>query len=163
MTTEELLTKVESRLRGTDNPSLPPVDTMDAILRLGKERNDAIAEKMKISEKLGSLESRLEFLSAQKEEAEFNAKQSEDKAKEKEWLAHELANFIRDVANGIYEGRERSAANRVYDLNGSSIRKKRLKAYNFDSLAEARKEYAEVVADKPYDAEEFLAWLFSFA
>lgn len=162
MTTEELLTKVESRLRRTDNPSLPPEETMAAILELGKERDEAIVERIKISEKVGSLESRIEFLSSQKEEAEFNAKQAEDKAKEKEWLAHELAHFIRDVANGIYEGQERSAANRVYDLNGGSIRKKRLNVYNFDSLDEAKKAYAEETKE-PYEAERFLEWLFRYA
>lgn len=162
VTTEELLTKVESRLNKTDNPSLPPEETMAAILELGNEREEAIKERLSMSEKIGSLESRIQGAIEEKEEAYINAKNAYDKAKEQEWLAHELANFIKDVANGIYEGKERAAANRVYDLNGNSIKKKRLKAYTFDSLDEAKKVYAEEV-NKPYDAEEFLEWLFRFA
>lgn len=162
MNTEELLTKVESRYLGKDNPSLPPEETMLAILELGKEREQAIEERLKMSEKIGSLESRIEYLSGQKEEADVEIRKAQEKSKENEWLAHELSNFIRDLANGIYEGQERAAANRVYDLNGASIRKKRLKVYNFDSLTEAKKEYAEETK-KQYDSEEFLNWLFRFA
>ena len=162
MTTEELLTKVESRLNKTDNPSLPPEETMAAILELGREKDEAIKERLSVSEKVATLETKIEGLSAQKEEAEFNAKQAQDKAKEQEWIAHELANFVKCVANGIYVGQERAAANRVYDLNGGSIRKKRLNAYNFNSLDEAKKAYIEALIE-PYEAERFLEWLFQYA
>ena len=37
MTTEELLTKVESRLSKKGNPALPPEETLRAILDLGNE------------------------------------------------------------------------------------------------------------------------------
>lgn len=164
MTSEELLTKVENRLNRTDNPTLPPEETMRAILELGKEREDAIKEKLSMAEKVASLESRIENLNAQVEAAESKAEKAESKSKEQEWIAHELGKFVRDVANGLYAGQERAAANRVYDLNGGSITKKRLNCYTFDSLSEARRAYARTIPDSELlNLDAFEEWLFRFA
>ena len=162
MTTEELLNRVESRLNRTGNPSLPPDETMQAILELGKEREEAIKERIAAVERETSLANRIEYLSSEKEELEHKVLKAEDKAKEQEWVAFELAKFVKAVANGIYAGQERAAANRVYDLNANSITKRRLNCYSFDSLPEAKKKYAAIHPDKPEDVDAFLEWLFAF-
>ena len=167
MTTDELLTRVESRLNKTDNPPLPPEETMRAILELGRERDSSNNEKAGLYQEIAALKDRIEGALSQKEEAEFKQRQAEDRAKEQEWVAQELANFVKAVANRLFVGQEAAAAQRVYDLNGNSITKKRLKAYNFDSLDEAKKAYADFClssqTQKPYDADEFMDWLFRFA
>ena len=105
---------------------------------------------------------KIDALISQKEEAEFQLRQAKDEAKEQMWIARELGNFVRDIANSIYEGREVSAANRVYDLNRGSLKKKRLNAYNFDSLQEAKDAYAEHCKSEhiSFNEKAMLEWLF---
>lgn len=94
----------------------------------------------------------------QKDDAELQTKQAEDSAKEQAWIAHELGKFVSDTANGLYSGNERAAANRVYDLNKSSLRKKRLNAYNYETLEEAKSAYEKSESD-----DTFEVWLFTNA
>ena len=162
MTTEELLNRVTRRLNKTWNPTLPPEETMHSILELRKEKGTLKKENDDLRNEISVLNDRIDFISSQKEEAEFNSKRANEKVKEQEWIAHELANFIIEVANGIYQGKEPAAARRVYDLNSGSIRKRRLKAYNFDSSEEAKSAYAEETG-KEYNSEEFIEWIFRFA
>ena len=165
MTTSELIERVTMRLNGTGNPSLPPEETLRAILELGKERDSVLNEKLSIQDELEQQTAKNDVLVSQKEDAEFRAQQAEDEAKEQKWIAHELGNFIRDIANSIYVGHEVPAANRVYDLNKGSLKKKRLNAYNFDSLQEAKYAYANVCKEKgiPFDEINMLPWLFDYA
>lgn len=165
MTTTELIKRVEQRLNKTGNPSLPPEETLRAILELGKERDAALNEKHSIQDEIDQQTAKIDALVSQKEEAEFQARQAKDEAKEQMWIAHELGNFIRDVANSIYVGKEVSAANRVYDLNKGSLKKKRLNAYNYDSIQEAKDAYTEYCkgAGIPFDEINMLSWLFDYA
>ena len=165
MTSKELLNRVEQRLNNTGNPSLPPEETLQAIMNLGKEKNSIQQEKEKQSEEIAELKAKLESAISRMDDAEFHAKQAHDRAKEQEWIAHELGNFIKDVANSIYVGQEVAAANRVYDLNKGSLKKKRLNAYNFDSLQEAKDAYEKhcKVEGIPFDEINMLSWLFSYA
>lgn len=165
MTTTELIDRVDKRLNKTGNPSLPPEETLRAILELGKERDAAINEKLSIQDEIDQQMTKMDALVSQIEDAEVKARQAKDEAKEQMWIAHELGNFIRDIANSLYVGREVSAANRVYDLNKGSLKKKRLNAYNFDSLQEAKAAYAEYCGEKglPIDEKNMLSWLFDYA
>ena len=158
MTTEELLNRVESRYNRTGNPSLPPDETMAAILALAKERDEAIKKNLELTEKVGSLESRLEGVKEQKGDAEFRAKEAEAKAKEHEWVANQFANFVKGVANLMYEGQEVSAARRVYDLNSGSLKMKRLRMHGFDSLDKAKETYVSETGDA--ECKGILGWLF---
>lgn len=160
MTTEELLNRVEQRLNRTGNPSLPPEETMQAILALDKERETAQNECATLNEKVGSLQTQLDGAVAEKEDAEFKARQAESKAKEAEWVAGEMGKFIRDVANHIYEGQEISAAQRVYDLNKGNLTKKRIRANDFASATAAEEAYRLAYPNDAEIVRKFVDWLF---
>lgn len=153
MTTSELLERVDQRLSGKGNPSLPPEATLKAILTLGKQKDAANKEVEELRNKVAELSGRLDTTTMQKEDAEFQAKQARDAAKEQEWIAHELGNFIRDVANSLYVGKEVAAAQRVYDLNKGSLRKVRRNAYNYETVEEAQMDFVG-------DQDKFLEWLY---
>ena len=165
MTTSELIKRATERLNKTGNPPLPSEETLRAIIELGNERDAVLIEKLSIREELARKTAYVESLVSQKEEAKLRARRAEDEAKEQTWIAHELGNFVRDLANGVYEGGEMAAAKRVYDLNGGSIKKKRLNAYNFDSYEEAKDAYREHCKEDgiAFDEINMLPWLFDFA
>lgn len=162
MTTDELINRAEQRLNKTGNPSLPPEATLKAILDLGKERDAAQKEAALLYSKVAGLETNLASALTAKDDAEKLKLQADDETKEHEWIAHELGNFVRDIANGIYAGGEIAAANRVYDLNKGSLRKKRLNAYNYDSLQAAREAYRKhcLAEGLAFDEINMLEWLF---
>lgn len=112
-----------------------------------------------LQEQLRTLQSELDDTITAKRDAESRLKEAEEKAKSQEWLAQQLGTFVRDMSCGLYEGKEKAAAQRVYDLNKSSIRKRYLNAYKFDSLEEAKQGYIDAT-QKEADAEEVLKWLF---
>lgn len=163
MTTDELTYRAKERLSGTSNPSLPPEETLAAIIELGEERDSAREQQRSLEAEIGVLKGKLGMAEERLEESKFQQRRAEDDARNQGWLAQELGNFVRDVANRIYEGAEAAAAQRVYDLNASSIRKKRLNAYNYDSLDEAKQAYIATIKDMPFDNDGFNNWLFKFA
>lgn len=165
MTSRELLIRVEQRLNNTGNPPLPPEETLQAIINLGREKDVVSSEKKALSEEVAELKARVESDMSRMADAELRALQATDKAKEQEWIAHELGKFIRDVANGIYVGQEVPAANRVYDLNKGSLKKQRLNAYNYDSLDEAKEAYKRHCMEEglAFDEINMLQWLFDYA
>ena len=134
-------------------------------IQLGKERDEAKTKAVNLAEKVGELQAKATCAEAQRDEKEMESKRAMDSAKEQAWIAQELGKFVRDVSNGIYAGQEMAAAKRVYDLNSGSIKKKRLNAYNYDSLAEAREAYREHCKEEwlAFDENNMLPWLFDFA
>lgn len=165
MNTNELIERATERLNKTDNPLLPPEDTLSAIIQLGKERDEAKEKAVKLAGKVGELTARASFAEVKMSEANLESKKAKDFAKEQAWIAQELGKFVCDIANGIYAGQEIAAAKRVYDLNGGSIKKKRLNAYNFDSYEEAKDAYREHCKEDgiAFDEINMLPWLFNFA
>ena len=160
MTTSELIKRATERLNKTGNPPLPSEETLRAIIELGNERDAALNEKLSIMDELARKIAYVEGLVSQKEEAELRARHAEDEAKEQMWIAHELGNFVRDLANGMYEGGESAAAKRVYDLNGGSLRRIRRNAYNYETVDEAKKAFLRVNKGQPYSIDELLEWMF---
>lgn len=165
MTTKELVERATERLNKTGNPPLPPEETLSAIIQLGKDRDDAITKMHNLEEQLQEYKAKTEIAYNRMDDAEHECKKARDSAKEQGWLAQELGKFVRDISNGLYEGQEMAAAKRVYDLNSGSIKKKRLNAYNFDSLDEAKEAYHEHCLNQSmrYNEIEMLGWLFEYA
>lgn len=163
MTTDELISRATQRLGGTGNPPLPPEETLKAIIQLGNERTAATQDKAELETKVAELEMRLEVALREREDAEVAQRQAEAATKEQAWVAHELGKFIEDIANGMFAGQEMAAAKRVYDLNSSSLTRKRLNAFDYDSLEEARNAYVRQLKGAEYSPMDFLEWLFLFS
>ena len=165
MTNNELVQRATERLNKTGNPTLPPEETLTAIIQLGKDFKEANDKIRKLEEKVQEYAAKTEVAYNRMDDAEHEQKKAKDEAKNQAWVAQELGNFVRDVANGVYVGQEMAAARRVYDLNEGSIKKKRLNAYNFDSIQEAKETYAEYCkgAGIPFDEINMLPWLFDYA
>lgn len=165
MTTNELINRATERLNETGYPLLTQEETLSAIIQLGKERDEAKTKAVNLAEKVGELQARATWAEVQRDEMELESKRAMDSAKEQAWIAQELGKFVRDLSIGFYVGQEMAAAKRVYDLNGGSIKKKRLNAYNFDSLDEAKDAYQEYCKKEglAFNEINILPWLFDFA
>ena len=166
MTTEELLTKVESRLSKKGNPALPPEETLRAILDLGNELKLVKEELERIKDEKNRLDFQLSEANLKTKTAEIELEKALDNAKNYKWVANELGKFVRDIANRFYEGEEVSAARRVYDLNSDSFSKKRLNAYNYETKDEAWNAFVtwamtEDKSGKKIGYDWFHEWLFS--
>ena len=138
---------IENQIRGTLPVLLKQLDVSESTL----------ASKNQIIE---TLEARLAEADAKIATLELAKAKSEESAKEKSWLANELGKFVSDVANGIYEGQEMSAARRIYDLNSGSLNKRRINACNYESLADAEKAFAFMRGMEQYTSQDLLQWLF---
>lgn len=156
MTTDELLTKVQEKI-GT---MILPDETLQAILDLGKERDSARESVRAKEEEILALNTKVAVAEANVSQTEFAKEKAESFAKDQAWVANELGKFVRDIANGIYEGQEIAAARRVYDLNGSSLKKKHVNAADYESEEEARAAFEKQNMNQPYNTQEYLDWLF---
>lgn len=165
MTTDELLRYADERLSGMGNPPLPPKEMLSAIIAIGKELANAKKTITTLNDQIAEYRAKVEIARNRIDDAEFNTKKALDEMREQKWIAHELGKFISDVANGLYEDREIPAAQRVYDLNKSSLKKRRLNAYNYDSLEEAKAAYMDYCKQEKitYYETNLLGWLFSYA
>lgn len=164
MTTADLLARVEERFNRTGNPSLPPEETLKAILELGRELEEEKSTKFQYEDNMTALSGKLEEAKEQLSIEVKSREKAEDEARNQAWVAQELGNFVRGIANRQYEGTEVAAAQRVFDLNGSSLSKKRLNAYNYDSVKDAILGYRKARGLDPLAPEnlnDFHEWLFS--
>lgn len=157
MTTDELLTKVNEKI-GTMNL---PDETLQAILDLGKELDSARESVIAKEEEIIALNTKVAATEANVSQIEFSKVKAESIAKDQSWIANELGKFVSDIANGIYEGQEIAAARRVYDLNGSSLKKKHVNAADYESEEEARAAFEKQNMSQTYNMQDFLDWLFS--
>ena len=156
MTTDELLTKVQEKI-GT---MILPDETLQAILDLGKER-DSARESVRAKEyEIIALNTKIAATEANVSQIEFAKEKAESLAKDQAWIANELGRFVRNIATGIYEGYEIAAARRVYDLNGSSLKKKHVNAADYESEEEARAAFEKQNMNQQYNMQEYLDWLF---
>ena len=112
-------------------------------------------------EEIASLKAQLDSANSRIASAEFEKTKAEQDAKEKSWIANELGKFVSDVANGVYEGQEISAARRVYDLNGGSLNKRRINAAEYETEEEARVAFEKQFWSRTYNMNEYIDWLFS--
>ena len=156
MTSEEiveLLSEVIGKqITGTLYANLPGL-----LAKLGCSK-DVVAAK---DEEIASLKAQLDSANSRIATAEFEKTKAEQDAKEKSWIANELGKFVSDVANGVYEGQEISAARRVYDLNGGSLNKRRINAAEYETEEEARSAFEKQFWSRTYNMNEYLDWLFS--
>ena len=132
-------------------------ENLPELLKKLGTTSEEIASKNSVIEKL---EARLAEANARITELEFAKVKADDAAKEQAWIANELGKFVSDVANGFYEGQEIAAARRIYDLNGGSLKKKRINAAYFESDEEARAAFEEQFRSRNYSMKEYLDWLF---
>lgn len=156
MTSEEiveLLSQVIGKqITGTLYANLPGI-----LAKLGCSKEDIAAK----DEEIASLKAKLDFANSRIASAEFEKTKAEQDVKEKSWIANELGKFVSDVANGVYEGQEISAARRVYDLNGGSLNKRRINAAEYETEEEARAAFEKQFWSRTYNMNEYLDWLFS--
>lgn len=165
MTTDELIRRAYERLAGTSNPSLPPEETLSAIVALGKERDAKAIESDEKDSQITKLQARIDELQKECEKQKSLAAAASEDAKNNAWVAMELGLFVAGVANHQYDGTEAAAARRIYNLNSSSLRKKMLNGYAFDSYKEAKEAYEKKCKeeDLPFDDLNMLIWLYDYA
>lgn len=157
MTTDDLLKKVQEKIV----TMILPDETLQAILDLGKERDFARESVRAKEEEILALNTKVAAAEANVSQIEFAKGKAESLAKDQAWIANELGKFVSDIANGIYEGKEIAAARRVYDLNGSSMKKKHVNAADYESEEEARTAFEKQFVSQTYTMQEYLDWLFS--
>ena len=133
-------------------------ETLPELLKQLDVSESTLASKNQIIE---TLEARLAEADAKIATLELAKAKAEESAKEKSWLANELGKFVSDVANGIYEGKEIAAARRIYDLNGGSLKKKRINAAEYESEEDARIGYRKQYPMRSFEPLNFIVWLFS--
>ena len=158
MTQEELIETLSSSLN--ESMARQIGETLPELLKQVENTSEAVADK---NRDIATLEARLAKAEAKITETEFARTKAEEVAKEQAWVASELGKFVSDIANGFYEGEARAAAQRVYDLNGGSLKKQRINASNFETLEDAESAFARVRNGEKYNSEELLRWLFEFA
>ena len=133
-------------------------ENLPELMKQLEANSEELASKNKVIE---MLESRLAEANAKITEVEFARTKAEDSAKEQAWIANELGKFVSDVANGFYEGQEIAAARRIYELNGGSLKKKRINAADYETEEEARAAFEKQFWSQTYNIQEYLDWLFS--
>lgn len=133
-------------------------ENLPELLKQLEANSEELASKNKVIE---TLEARLAEANAKITEVEFARTKAEDSAKEQSWIANELGKFVSDVANGFYEGQEIAAARRIYELNGGSLKKKRINAADYETEEEARAAFEKQFWSQTYNMQEYLDWLFS--
>ena len=142
------------------------IQVNDLMKQLLPHLENSSEEVLRKNEEIASLKARLEGVNSRIAETDFARKQAEEEAKSQKWVANELGKFVRDVANGLYEGHEIAAARRVYDLNSGTLAKKRINACNYDSVEAAKEAFNKT--QPPDDSQSvqgyysgFLKWLWT--
>lgn len=158
MKTEEVIEQLGNILRGSITNAID--ETLPELLKQLDVSESTLASKNQIIE---TLEARLAEADDKIATLELAKAKAEESAKEKSWLANELGKFVSDVANGIYEGQEMTAARRIYDLNSGSLNKRRINACNYGSLADAEKAFAFMRGREQYTSQDLLQWLFELS
>jgi hypothetical protein len=80
----------------------------------------------------------------------------ERQLKEQTWIANQLGQFVKQLGAGLYEGLEKAAAKRLYDLNCTSLTKPLVNAFLYDTIEEAREAFANANV-----SGSFGDWLYS--
>ena len=156
MTSEEIIDRLGNVLCAGLSRGIR--ENLPELLKQLEANSEELASKNKVIE---TLEARLAEANAKITEVEFARTKAEDSAKEQAWIANELGKFVSDVANGIYEGQEIAAARRIYELNGGSLKKKRINAADYETEEEARAAFEKQFRHTNYSMKEYLDWLFS--
>ena len=156
MTSEEIIDRLGNVLCAGLSRGIR--ENLPELLKQLEANSEELASKNKVIE---TLEARLAEANAKITEVEFARTKAEDSAKEQAWIANELGKFVSDVANGIYEGQEIAAARRIYELNGGSLKKKRINAADYETEEEARAAFEKQFWSETYNMQEYLNWLFS--
>ena len=105
------------------------------VTELSEALDSALIEKMNEKDRADSLESQL---------------------KEQTWIANQLGQFVKELGAGLYEGQEKAAAKRLYDLNCNSLQRPIKNAFLFDTIDEAREAFANANV-----SGSFGDWLYS--
>lgn len=156
MTSEEIVGRM-SEILGRYVMESVGANLPEMIAQLDSSKGNIAAK----DEEIASLKAQLDSANSRIASAEFEKTKAEQDAKEKSWIANELGKFVSDIANGVYEGQEISAARRVYDLNGGSLNKRRINAAEYETEEEARAAFEKQFWSRTYNMNEYLDWLFS--
>ena len=156
MTSEEIIDRLGNVLCAGLSQGIR--ENLPELMKQFGATSEELASKNKVIE---TLEARLAEANAKITEVEFARTKAEDSAKEQAWIANELGKFVSDVANGFYEGQEIAAARRIYELNGGSLKKKRINAADYETEEEARAAFEKQFWSETYNMQEYLDWLFS--
>lgn len=115
--------------------------------------NERITElEHRVSELTGALDSALVDTMNEKSRAES----LEQQLREQTWVANQIGQFVKELAAGLYEGQEKAAAKRLYDLNCNSLQRPIKNAFMFDTIDEAREAFANAEV-----SGSFGDWLYS--
>jgi hypothetical protein len=156
MTSEEIVGRM-SEILGRYVMESVGANLPEMIAQLESSKENIAAK----DEEIASLKAQLDSANSRIASAEFEKTKAEQDAKEKYWIANELGKFVSDIANGVYEGQEISAARRVYDLNGGSLNKRRINAAEYETEEEARAAFEKQFWSRTYNMNDYLDWLFS--
>ena len=155
MTSSELIETLGNVLCSSITNQLS--EALPDLLRQLEVSESSLADKNMV---IATLETRLSDSESKIVGLELDKAKAEESEKDKAWVANELGKFVRDVANGLYEGQEMAAARRVYDLNSGSLNKRRINACNYESLDDAEKAFAFMRGREQYTSQDLLQWLF---
>ena len=111
------------------------IELEERVTELTEALDSALIEKMNEKDRADSLESQL---------------------KEQTWIANQLGQFVKELGAGLYEGQEKAAAKRLYDLNCNSLQRPIKNAFLFDTIDEAREAFANANV-----SGSFGDWLYS--
>ena len=156
MTSEEIVGRM-SEILGRYVMESVGANLPEMIAQLESSKENIAAK----DEEIASLKAQLDSANSRIASAEFEKTKAEQDAKEKSWIANELGKFVSDIANGVYEGQEISAARRVYDLNSGSLNKRRINAAEYETEEDARAAFEKQFWSRTYNMNEYLDWLFS--
>lgn len=162
MDSDELVRRCKERLERTSNPSLPPEETLKAVIALGDEKWELYKEKYELEQQVAKLKEEINDANVKLVQAKADRDAAVAYGSDQAWIAAELGEFVMGIANLCYVGEESAAAKRVYDLNKGQIAKRMLNGYGYDSLKDAKEAYLKVCADKglEYEPTAMLEWLF---
>lgn len=162
METDDLLRRVRERLNHSSNPSLPPEETMKAILALGDERDDKSREAISLSSMLCDRQKKIETLEHEKKDVSARLAELLKKHEDLSFITAEYEACLRRLAGHEYEGKEAITAKRVYDLNKGSCDRRLINCRLYTTIEEARvgyRKYCERIGAS-FDEINMLPWLY---
>lgn len=162
METDDLIRRVRERLENTANPSLPPEETMKAILALGDERDEKSREALAVSSRLCDSQKKIETLEQEKKELAANLATLLKKHEDLSFVTAEYESCLNRIAGHEYEGKEAITAKRVYDLNKGSCDRRLINCRLYTTLDDAKagyRKYCERIGAS-FDEINMLPWLY---
>ena len=162
MDSDELIRRCTERFNHTSNPSLPPDETLQAVIRLGEEKLELYRKTVELSERVSALRKELEEAYIRVKDASNREDDARKMADDIAFLAATYEECLRKIAMHECDGKEVVTAFRVYNLNKGTSGTKTINCRCYPNLDEAKAAYEKACEDMgiAFNEVNMLEWLY---